>query len=203
MTTLSRTGVEALHRRIQHEIDTGNLTSAQVAIGLEGEVAEARSFGEAADTSRFIIFSATKTLVAMALLPHLADGTVDLTAPVAHYVPEFGHHGKSDVPVRQLLTMQGGFPQATIGADRWGDGSELVSRGSMVRIERAGFAPASAFERACPMGPGRSSSPILPQPDRTVEERASAPISARGRRVISAYPSNARRAAHPACRPRP
>ena len=120
MTTLSRTGVEALHRRIQHEIDTGNLTSAQVAIGLEGEVAEARSFGEAADTSRFIIFSATKTLVAMALLPHLADGTVDLTAPVAHYVPEFGHHGKSDVTVLQLLTMQGGFPQATIGPDRWG-----------------------------------------------------------------------------------
>ena len=39
---------------------------------------------------------------------------------VAHYLPEFGHHGKDDVTVLQLLTMQGGFPQAPIGPDRWG-----------------------------------------------------------------------------------
>lgn len=120
MTSLSRTGLDALHQRIQHEIDTGQLTAAQVAIGLHGRVVEARSFGAAADASRFVIFSATKALVAMALLPHLADGTLDLTTPVAHYLPEFGHHGKADVTVLQLLTMQGGFPQAAIGPRRWG-----------------------------------------------------------------------------------
>ncbi len=120
MTTLSRTGLDALTHRIQHELDTGNITAAQVAIGLDGRVVHFQAFGAATDTDRFVIFSATKALVAMALLPHFADGTLDLTTPVAHYIPEFGHHGKDDVTVLQLLTMQGGFPQAPIGPARWG-----------------------------------------------------------------------------------
>ena len=120
MTTLSSTGLDALAQRIQHELDGGFITAAQVAIGIDGKIAHFQSFGSATDTDRFIIFSATKALVAMALLPHFADGTLDLTTPVAHYLPEFGHHGKDDVTVLQLLTMQGGFPQAPIGPDRWG-----------------------------------------------------------------------------------
>jgi len=116
--SLSGTGLDALAHRIQQEVDTGNITAAQLAIGLDGEVAHFQSFGTATTTDRFIIFSATKALVAMALLPHFADGTLDLTTPVAHYVPEFGHHGKDDVTVLHLLTMQGGFPQAPIGPDR-------------------------------------------------------------------------------------
>lgn len=120
MISLSGTGLGALAHRIQQEVDTGNITAAQLAIGLDGEVAHFQSFGTATTTDRFIIFSATKALVAMALLPHFADGTLDLTTPVAHYLPEFGHHGKDDVTVLHLLTMQGGFPQAPIGPDRWG-----------------------------------------------------------------------------------
>jgi CubicO group peptidase (beta-lactamase class C family) len=120
MTTLSSTGLDALFHRIQREVDDGLVGAAQVAIGLDHKVAAFASFGTANDDSRFVIFSATKTLVAMALLPHLADGSVELTAPVAHHLPEFGHHGKDDVTVLQLLTMQGGFPQAPIGPDRWG-----------------------------------------------------------------------------------
>ena len=120
MTTLSATGLDALFQRIQREVDHGLVSAAQVAVGLEGELVAFASFGTATDDSRFVIFSATKTLVAMALLSHLADGSLHLTAPVAHYLPEFGHHGKDDVTVLQLLTMQGGFPQAAIGPDRWG-----------------------------------------------------------------------------------
>ncbi len=120
MSTLSSTGLAALANRIQHEVDTGNITAAQVALGIDGKVAHFQAFGAATANDRFIIFSATKALVAMALLPHFADGTLDLTTPVAHYLPEFGHHGKDDVTVLQLLTMQGGFPQAPIGPDRWG-----------------------------------------------------------------------------------
>ena len=120
MISLSGTGLDALAHRSQQEVDTGNITAAQLAIGLDGEVAHFQSFGTATTTDRFIIFSATKALVAMALLPHFADGTLDLTTPVAHYLPEFGHHGKDDVTVLHLLTMQGGFPQAPIGPDRWG-----------------------------------------------------------------------------------
>jgi CubicO group peptidase (beta-lactamase class C family) len=122
MTTLSRTGLDALAERIQQEVDNGLVTAAQVAIGLDGEVAEFRSFGTATDSSRFLIFSATKALVAMSLLPHFGDGSLDLTTAVAHYLPSFGHHGKDDVTVLQLLTMQGGFPQAPLGPGHWDTG---------------------------------------------------------------------------------
>ncbi len=117
---LNTAAVNALRDRIQAEIDNGNSQGAQFAIGLQGEIVAGASFGSAQSDSRFVIFSATKTLVAMALLPYLADGSVELTAPVARYVPGFADNGKQDVTVLQLLTMQGGFPQALIGPDRWG-----------------------------------------------------------------------------------
>ena len=120
MTSLPSKGLKALNSRIQQEVDNGNVTAAQLAIGRGGKLEAFQSFGDAVDSTRFIIFSATKTLVAMALLPHLADGSLELTTPVAHYIPEFGHHGKADVTVLQLLTMQGGFPQAPIPPSSWG-----------------------------------------------------------------------------------
>ncbi len=119
MTTLSATALSNLTDRIRQEVDTGLVDAAQLAIGLDNEVVHFESFGTAADTDRFVIFSATKTLVAMALLPHLADGSLDLTTPVAAYLPEFAENGKADVTVLQLLTMQGGFPQAPLGPPDW------------------------------------------------------------------------------------
>jgi CubicO group peptidase (beta-lactamase class C family) len=117
---LNANAVNALRNRIRAEIDEGHSEAAQFALGSNGEIVATESFGTATDDSRFVIFSATKTMVAMALLPHLADGTVELTAPVERYVPGFGDNGKQFVTVLQLLTMQGGFPQAPIAPDRWG-----------------------------------------------------------------------------------
>jgi CubicO group peptidase (beta-lactamase class C family) len=117
---LNPNAVNALRHRIQAEIDDGHSTAAQFALALDGEIVATDSYGTATDESRFVIFSATKTMVAMALLPHLADGTIELTAPVERYVPGFGGNGKESVTVLQLLTMQGGFPQAPIGPDSWG-----------------------------------------------------------------------------------
>lgn len=117
---LAPSGLTALHARIQHDVDNGNVTAAQIAIARHGELLAFQSYGNATDATRFILFSATKPLVAMALLPHLADGSLDLTTPVARYIPEFGHHGKDEVTVLHLLTMQGGFPQASIPPRSWG-----------------------------------------------------------------------------------
>lgn len=119
-TTIDELAVSRLAARIAEEVDTGRSGAAQFALGLHGEIVAAGAHGAAGDTSRFVMFSATKTLVAMALLPHLAAGELDLLAPVAAYLPEFGERGKGDVTVLQLLTMQGGFPQAPIGPDHWG-----------------------------------------------------------------------------------
>jgi CubicO group peptidase (beta-lactamase class C family) len=116
---LNANAVNALRDRIRAEVDEGHSEAAQFALGLHGEVVAGGSFGTATPDSRFVIFSATKVMVAMALLPHLADRSVELTAPVSRYLPEFGANGKDGVTVLQLLTMQGGFPQAVIGPDRW------------------------------------------------------------------------------------
>jgi CubicO group peptidase (beta-lactamase class C family) len=117
---LNPVAVDALRSRVQAEIDDGHSQAAQFALGLNGEIVAAEAFGSATADTRFVIFSATKTIVAMSLLPHLADGSVELTAPVARYLPGFGENGKDGVTVLQLLTMQGGFPQALIGPDSWG-----------------------------------------------------------------------------------
>ncbi len=38
------------------------------------------------------------------------EGRLDLDAPVTRYWPEFGQHGKAEIPVRWLLTHQSGLP---------------------------------------------------------------------------------------------
>jgi CubicO group peptidase (beta-lactamase class C family) len=116
---LNADAVNALENRIRAEVEEGHSTADQFALGLHGELVAGGSFGTATPESRFVIFSATKVIVAMALLPHLADRSIELTAPVARYLPDFGANGKEGVTVLQLLTMQGGFPQAPIGPDRW------------------------------------------------------------------------------------
>jgi CubicO group peptidase (beta-lactamase class C family) len=59
----------------------------------------------------FNLFSASKAVTAM--LIHLLDerDQVHLDDPVAHYVPEFGRHGKHRITLRHVLTHRAGIPQ--------------------------------------------------------------------------------------------
>lgn len=134
-TTIDAAAVDALRARIGQEIDTGRSAAAQFALGLHGEVVAAGSFGAATDDSRFVMFSATKALVAMALLPHLESGELELLSPVAAYLPGFGEHGKQDVTVLQLLTMQGGFPQAPMGPEHWATSAGRRAKFSTWRLD--------------------------------------------------------------------
>lgn len=117
---VSTARIDDLAARVQREVDEGRSGAAQFTLALDGKVIATRSFGTAGPTSRFVIFSATKTLVAMALVGDVANGTLDLTSLVATTIPEFGANGKGDVTVLQLLTMQGGFPQAPMTPEHWG-----------------------------------------------------------------------------------
>jgi CubicO group peptidase (beta-lactamase class C family) len=56
------------------------------------------------------VFSCTKGVVAIATMWAVAQGLVDLDAPVASYWPEFAAEGKGDLPLRYLLTHQAGLP---------------------------------------------------------------------------------------------
>ena len=57
-----------------------------------------------------VVFSCTKG--AIALCAHMLSdaGELDFNAPVTKYWPEFGKHGKSDIPIRMLLNHQAGLP---------------------------------------------------------------------------------------------
>lgn len=110
--------LDKLLARVRREVDEGLSPATQVAIGLDGKVVVDATFG-APDESRFVVFSATKALVAAAIWRLVDQGAVRLDAPAAEYVPEFGTNGKEVVTVEQLLVHTGGFPWAPLGPPRW------------------------------------------------------------------------------------
>ncbi|HVV12297.1 serine hydrolase [Amycolatopsis sp.] len=57
----------------------------------------------------FDMASVTKLFTSIAVLQLIEQGKVDLTAPVARYLPEFATNGKQDVTVVQLLTHTSGL----------------------------------------------------------------------------------------------
>ena len=64
--------------------------------------------------TRFCFFSAGKPVTATAIHLLVADGVLTYDDPVAHWVPEFGSHGKDAVTVHHVLLHQGGFPDSGI-----------------------------------------------------------------------------------------
>ena len=54
------------------------------------------------------VFSVTKGITALAANMLVDRGQLDIDKPVASYWPEFAQHGKSNIPVRWLLTHQSG-----------------------------------------------------------------------------------------------
>ena len=55
-------------------------------------------------------WSTTKGVVATCAHRLVDHGSLDLDSPVAKYWPEFAQNGKSDIPVRYLLSHQAGLP---------------------------------------------------------------------------------------------
>ncbi|MDQ3462782.1 MAG: beta-lactamase family protein [Actinomycetota bacterium] len=112
------TKIERLLTRARREVDDGLLPAVQIAVAHDGELVVDATFG-APDESRFIVFSATKALVAGALWRLIDDGKVDVAQPVAIYLDAFATNGKDVVTVDQVLTHTGGFPFAPLGPPRW------------------------------------------------------------------------------------
>jgi CubicO group peptidase (beta-lactamase class C family) len=112
--------VGPLRDAAQREIDEG-LVACQLAVARDGAVVWTDSFGSADDSTRFLVASATKPIVASTAWHFLGDGSLELERPVADYVPEFAANGKAEVTVEQVFLMTCGFPNATMapleGAD--------------------------------------------------------------------------------------
>ena len=110
--------VQALLTRVRREVDEGLSPAVQIAVGYQGELIVDETIGAPSDT-RFVVFSATKGLIAGTIWRLIDRGDVDIEAPVVSYLPSFGANGKEAVTVAQLLTHTGGFPAAPLGPDRW------------------------------------------------------------------------------------
>jgi CubicO group peptidase (beta-lactamase class C family) len=100
--------------RVKLEVDSGALPSVQLAINVQGQQYAFEAYGAATTTTRYVLQSAGRPVVAGVLWKLISDGLLDITRPVASYIPEFGTNGKDLVTVEQVVTHVGGFPLAPL-----------------------------------------------------------------------------------------
>lgn len=115
-TGIVKTAVAELVGRARQEIDQGLLPSCQVALAIDGELAEVVTLGEtpAGDATRYVLFSASKAIVSAAVWQLIGEGKLGLADRVAEHIPEFGTKGKERITIEQLLSHTGGFPRSTL-----------------------------------------------------------------------------------------
>jgi len=113
-----RTDVEpdfaGLEREMGRQLASGLRPTLQIAVDWRGRRVFERALGPGASVdSTYVLWSATKPLVAVALLQLVEEGALALDTRVAQHFPEFGAHGKDRVTLAELLSHRGGFPDNT------------------------------------------------------------------------------------------
>jgi CubicO group peptidase (beta-lactamase class C family) len=135
--------VDALVARARREVDAGFLPSAQVALAYEGELVAFETFGAATPDTRYAVFSCTKAFVAGAVWPLIGDGLVDVSLPVAAYVPEFATNGKESITVEQVMLHTSGFPHAPLPPV---EGATSAGRTARFAHWRLSWEPGTSYE---------------------------------------------------------
>ncbi len=106
--------VELLLERCRLEVVDGTLPSAQVAVHHRGREYACETFGDATPSTRYVLQSAGRTIIAGVVWKLISDGLLDITRTVASYIPEFATNGKDVVTVEHVLTHVAGFPLAPL-----------------------------------------------------------------------------------------
>lgn len=115
---------------IGEHIEAGRYPGCQIALARHGKLALAATFGDArlapervaaGDDSLWLLYSNTKVLAAAAIWILAERGALGYTDPVALHLPGFERHGKGEITIHQLLTHQGGFPEAAVPKEAWSD----------------------------------------------------------------------------------
>lgn len=141
---LDGTRVAALIERARREVDAGLLPSCQLAIARDGRLAAFETIGTApTPTPRYVLFSATKGILAGAVTLLIGAGDLDPAEPVAGVIPEFGTNGKAAVTVEQVLLHTSGFPHAPLGPPAWADRASRVEAFARWRLN---WPPGTAYE---------------------------------------------------------
>jgi CubicO group peptidase (beta-lactamase class C family) len=131
-----------LREAAQRLVDDG-LPACQVAVARDRELLMFETFGDATDTTRFRVASATKPIVGSAVLALIGGGQLDVTARVVDFIPEFGTHGKDVVTIEQLMVFSCGFPRAVMPSP---DGSDRALRVARFQEWELDWEPGTRFE---------------------------------------------------------
>ncbi len=132
---------QELRRRARQSVDSGAVPSCQIAVAYQGQVVLEETYGAAAG-SRYVIFSATKPVVASVIWMLLTEGALALERPIAADIPEFAANGKDAVTLEHVLLHTGGFPQAPMAPRWWNDREGRLRRFADWRLD---WPPGSAF----------------------------------------------------------
>jgi len=128
--------LDRLQELITRHLAEGRYPGAQIALARDGKLALFRTFGDARvdpartparDDSLWLLYSNTKVVTASAVWVLADQGALRFTDRVAEHVPGFEANGKGDITIIQLLSHQGGFPNADVPKAAWED-HELLRR---------------------------------------------------------------------------
>jgi CubicO group peptidase (beta-lactamase class C family) len=127
---LDQSRLDQLARIVEGHIRDGRYPGAQIAVARRGKLALLRTFGDAtlepsrvpaADDTLWLLYSNTKVITACAVWLLVERGALRFTDTVAEHVPGFEANGKGAITLIQLLTHQGGFPNADVPKEAWED----------------------------------------------------------------------------------
>jgi CubicO group peptidase (beta-lactamase class C family) len=122
--------LERLFALIDGHVAEGRYPGCQIAIARHGRLLLERTVGhartvpgpvKAAPDTLWLLYSNTKVIVATALWRLCEDGVFGFDDRVSDHLPDFARHGKRDVTILQVITHQGGFPNAAMTREGWTD----------------------------------------------------------------------------------
>ena len=113
----------------QLAVRRGGRLAADMAVGLARGLRSGETPLPAAPHTRFNVHSASKPLVALAVAALEEDGRIDVTAPVARYLPEFAGRRRDAITVLDVLTHRAGvpLPELTAHPERWRDKDAVLA----------------------------------------------------------------------------
>ncbi len=126
--------LDHLDRLIKTHIDDGRYAGAQIALARHGKLALFRTYGNArtegatipaTNDSLFLLFSQTKVLTSSAVWTLVEEGKLSFMDRVSDHLPEFAARGKADITLEQVMTHQGGFPNADVTQATWTDHARM------------------------------------------------------------------------------
>ena len=109
---------ERIDSLINASIADGAFPAAAIAIGNQDGIKKVAGYGtftyeisrQIADSSIFDLASMSKVIgTTSAVMKLYEEGKLNLDAPIASYIPEFGQNGKDKVTIRQALTHSAGL----------------------------------------------------------------------------------------------